>query len=188
MPRRLVLSTLIVAGALVGAAVPAHAQPAPMRDLAWTDQTSRAFGPRALAGRPVLLHFVYTGCSSTCPLQVRQLVQLRDSLPAPVRTQLRIVSVSVDPRQDTPAALQAFARAQGADQPGWHFLTGPGADALSDRLRALPTPRGLPAEHRTQLYLYDARGALVQRYAGVPVDVARLRDEITPLSTQKNSP
>jgi hypothetical protein len=39
-----------------------------------------------------------------------------------------------------------------------------------------------PEDHRTSIWLFDARGDLVQRYAGVPVDRARLAREITQLA------
>jgi protein SCO1/2 len=160
--------------------VVAWAQPAPMRGLAFVDHHGRPLDAAALRGRPVLLHFVYTTCSTTCPLQVRELAALRESLPESARARLRLVSMTVDPLQDTPASLAAFAQRQGADAPGWHFATGRPAQvhALLDRMQALSAKDPRPENHRTSLYLYDARGELVQRYAGVPVDRPRLAAEI----------
>lgn len=179
-PARVGPRLAMAAGLLLGASL-AAAQPVPMRGLSFTDQHGRPVGAAALRGRPVLLHFVFTTCSSVCPLQVRELVALRAGLPDDVRAQVRFVSVTVDPLQDTPRSLAAFARAQGADQPGWQFLTGQPArvHAFLDRMQALAPGDPPPDSHRTSLYLYDARGELLQRYAGVPVDRARLTDELT---------
>jgi protein SCO1/2 len=41
-----------------------------------------------------------------------------------------------------------------------------------------------PEDHRTSLYLFDASGALVQRFAGVPVDQPRLAAELNRLARQ----
>ncbi len=157
----------------------ALAQPAPLKDLKLTDHHARPLEAAGLRGRPTLLHFVYTTCSTSCPVQVRELGAVRQALPDDVRARVRFVSVTVDPLQDTPASLAAFAQRLGADQPGWHFVTGPGAFALADRLQVLTAQRPRAEDHRTSLYLYDARGALVQRYGGMPVDRARLTEEIT---------
>jgi protein SCO1 len=37
---------------------------------------------------------------------------------------LALVTITFDPKFDTPDALRAYAAAHGADVPGWHFLTG----------------------------------------------------------------
>lgn len=158
------------------------APPAFLNDLRLQDQSARPLEPASLEGRVLLLNFVFTGCSSACPLQTHELASLRRSLPAPVRARAEFLSVSVDPLNDTPAALAAFARRMGADQPGWRFATGAPAqvETLLDRMQVMDRrqPAPAPADHRTSLWLFDRHGALVQRFAGAPLDRARLADEI----------
>jgi protein SCO1 len=177
MVRLLLGVWLLVAPAVV------PAQPMALQDIVLTDTAGQPLGA-SLRGRPVLMHFVYTGCSSTCPTQVRELAQVHDALPPQVREQVRFVSVSLDPRQDTPAALRDFARRMDAVRPGWHFAAGTLAatDRLVRRLNLLGARNPRLEDHATGLYLHDATGRLVQRYAGVPVDRARLVAEITTLS------
>lgn len=167
---------LLAAGCASGAVL---AQPAPLKDLALVDQRAQPLGAAQLAGHPTLLHFVFTTCSSTCPLQVAELARVHQALPPDVREKVRFLSVTVDPLQDTPASLATFARRLDADRPGWHFATGRGAHTLAERLQVLDAQRPQAADHRTSLYLYDARGALMQRYSGQPIDRARLVAEIT---------
>jgi protein SCO1/2 len=131
------------------------------------------------------MNFVFAGCSSTCPLQVRELAELRLALPPDVARSVHFLSVSVDPMSDTPASLAAFARRMGADQPGWRFVTGAPVQVnlLVDRMHAMD-PRKKdpqPADHSTALYLFDESGNLMQRYRGVPVDQGRLAAELTQL-------
>lgn len=160
-------------------------QPASLRQVALRDQQAQALRAEALRGHVVLLHFVFTGCSATCPTQVRELASVLDALQPSAREAVRFVSVSLDPH-DTPAALAAFARRHDADRPGWHFASGRPADIdrLAARLQAFDASNAKPAlgDHRTSLFVYDTRGELVQRYAGVPVDRPRLQRELTQLA------
>jgi len=178
--------------ALLGAlffALTARAQPAVLDGIELRDQRGQAVDAPSLRGRPVLLNFVFSGCSSTCPLQVRELAALHSALPADVRGAVRFLSVTVDPVHDTPQSLAEFARRMGADLPGWRFATGapPQVEALTARMRAFDTRRGQPRpqDHRTSLYLFDAGGMLVQRFAGVPVDRIRVADELSRLVRQR---
>lgn len=177
----------------------ATAQPAAFQGLALQDHRLQALSARTLAGKPMLLSFVFAGCTTVCPGQLLALQQLREMLPPAVRAELQIVSVTVDPLSDTPQALGRFARARGLDLPGWRFVSGPPAQVhrLLDRMQvfapaggptpvataaqaALPSPD--PADHRTALYLFAADGQLIQRFRGSPIDLPRLQAEITALS------
>lgn len=177
--------------ALALAAAAAAAQPLPLRGLALTDHHQQPLRAAALAQRPVLLGFVFAGCSSTCPLQVKELAALHDALPAAARAQVRFVSVTVDPLGDTPQALAAFARRMGAERSGWAFATGaPNTVAtLLERMQTFPAGAGQPRleDHRTSLYLFAADGQLLQRFRGVPVDRPRLAAEITRLTTRSTT-
>ncbi len=165
----------------------ALAQPAPLKGLSLTDHRQQTVDAAALAGRPTLLHFVYTTCSTSCPLQVRELVQVHQALPDEVRARVRFLSVTVDPLQDTPATMAAFARRFEADRAGWLFATGEAKQVhtLVERMQALDARDPRPESHRTSLYLYDARGTLLKRYAGTPVDRPRLVAEITQVARMK---
>lgn len=121
----------------------AWAQPAALAGLRLVDHRQQALTAAQLAGRPVLLHFVFTGCSATCPLQVQQLRAVQAALAPAVRRQVQFVSVTVDPVADTPQALAAFARRQQADQPGWRFVTGAPDQvlAVADRMQVFARPQ-----------------------------------------------
>lgn len=170
-------------------ALTARAQPVVLSGVELRDQHGHAVDAPSLQGRPILLSFVFAGCSSTCPVQVHELAALHRALPDDVRGAVRFLSVTVDPIHDTPQALAEFARRMGADLPGWRFATGAPLQIetliarmqASDPRRSQPRPQG----HRTSLYLFDASGALVQRFGGVPVDRVRLTDELSHLVRQR---
>jgi protein SCO1/2 len=181
----LVLSMTVSWSATLGA------QPAPLLGLRLQDQSALLIAPEAFTKYLVLMNFVFTGCSSTCPLQVQELAELRRALPPDVARAVQFLSITVDPMSDTPAALLAFAQRMGADQAGWRFATGAPADIdrLIGRMRAID-PRKKdpqPSDHSTALYLFDESGVLVQRYGGVPVDRGRLAAELTQLARRHTS-
>jgi protein SCO1/2 len=179
------LAVLVCAALL---ALNAQAQPAVLQRVDLRDQRGVAVDAASLRGRPVLMNFVFTGCSATCPTQVHELAELHRALPGDVRAAVRFLSITVDPWHDTPQTLMQFAQRMGADLPGWRFATAapPQVEALLARMQAFDTRRGQPRpeDHRTSLYLFDAGGALVQRFGGVPVDRPRLADELSRLVRQ----
>jgi len=191
---RVFVAALVLLTACPGATAPARAGLVDevLAGLALRDQDDRPFAPAQLRGRAVLVSFIFTRCPSICPTQVEALAAVRRALPDDLRARVALLSVSVDPAHDTPAALRRFAEIHDALQPGWSFVTAPGTDVdlLTRRLGALdPRPgASLPDAHSTALYLFDADGRLVQRYAGAPVDRARLARELTDLDSRRRRP
>lgn len=154
----------------------------PLRDLALIDQEGKPLSSERLRGHATLVNFMFASCGSICPAQARALAQVRQALPAGVRAEVRFLSVSIDPENDTPAVLKGFAEANGAVLEGWWFASAPPDDtsALLQRLVG-PDPRAVPGAHPTDLYLVDRSGRLVQRYHGTPPDRDRLVREIQAL-------
>lgn len=147
----------------------------------WRDQDGRAFQFDRLRGRVVLVNFVFTACSTVCPLQTAALVDLRRRLAPGVAAATSFVSVSLDPLSDGPEVLRAYARARGADGVHWRWVAGApqATERLVERLRLR---RGSdPQTHRTALWLVDRQGRLVQRYEGQSPDPARLARELASL-------
>jgi protein SCO1/2 len=73
-------------------------------------------------GRPVALNFIYTSCTTICPLSSQVFEQFQDELGGeggPVH----LVSISIDPEQDTPARLRTYA-AQFHAARGWDHYSG----------------------------------------------------------------
>ncbi|WP_141668014.1 MULTISPECIES: SCO family protein [unclassified Burkholderia] len=73
-------------------------------------------------GRPVVLTFIYTTCTSICPVLSQTLSQFQHELGAD-RDKVHIVSISIDPENDTPARLREYAAKFGAG-PEWQHYTG----------------------------------------------------------------
>ena len=80
-------------------------------------------------GRTVLLNFIFTTCSSTCPLTSRTLEEFQTKLGADA-ARVHLVSISIDPEQDTPARLAEYARKFHAG-PEWQYYTGSVAASIA---------------------------------------------------------
>ena len=77
-----------------------------------------------LQGRTVLLNVIYTNCGDACPLITQQLNDVRRRLPEQFGKQVHFITLSSDPKRDSPKAMKQFAQKQSADVEGWTFLTG----------------------------------------------------------------
>src|SRR6202047_4723539 len=64
-------------------------------------------------GRPVVLNFIYTTCAGICPLASHIFSQLQYKLGAD-RDGVHLVSISIDPEEDTPARMREYAQRYGA--------------------------------------------------------------------------
>lgn len=81
-----------------------------------------AFDAALDSTRPVLLNFVFTTCTATCPPMSQVFAAAQERLGARAG-QWQMISVSIDPAQDTPARLSEYAGRFGAG-PQWTFYTG----------------------------------------------------------------
>ena len=80
-------------------------------------------------GRPVVLAFIYTSCTTVCPLTSATLSELQGKLGA-ARDSVHLMSISIDPEQDTPARLHEYAKKFGAG-PAWNHYTGTVASSVA---------------------------------------------------------
>ena len=114
--------------------------------------------------RPVFVNFIFTSCTSVCPLLTATLAKVQTEL-LNRKEAFRIVSISIDPEQDTPARLQAYAQRFRA-QPEWHFLTGDAANMLVV-LRAFDAYRGGKMDHAALSLMRLPRDGRWRRFEGL---------------------
>jgi len=93
-------------------------------DFTLTDQADRPVRLSSLRGHPVAITFVYTRCpdATACPMTMAKFAKLNAALSK--EKEGRLLAVTVDPENDTPAVLADFAKRIGADPERWKFLTG----------------------------------------------------------------
>jgi cytochrome oxidase Cu insertion factor (SCO1/SenC/PrrC family) len=131
-----------------------------------TDQDGATFRSETLRGRVWIASFLFTSCSQACPTLAAQLANVRTRL-APHGDRFHVVSVTVDPDNDTPARLREFAdRFGGSSQ--WTLLTGTPEDVRATTERAFFQPEARRTEieaapgydilHGTGVLLVDRDG------------------------------
>lgn len=77
-----------------------------------------------MAGRVVVINALFTTCQGVCPVTSTNLKKVQAWLGERLESEVRILSLTVDPEVDTPAKLGTYARGLGAKE-GWYFLTAP---------------------------------------------------------------
>lgn len=71
---------------------------------------------------PIMLNFIFTTCTTICPILSATFSQLQAELGSDAKKVL-LISVTIDPEQDTPERLKEYAGRFKAGA-GWQFLTG----------------------------------------------------------------
>jgi protein SCO1/2 len=129
-------------------------------DFHLTDQRGEPISLADLRGSTVLLFFGYTHCPDVCPLTLGKLQRaLQDAGAKPGGA--RVVMISVDPSNDTPAALASYLQPFGADFLG---ATGPASEvarvAAAYGVQADPTAGGAHNMHTAAIFGIDRDGRL----------------------------
>jgi len=130
-------------------------------------------------GKITLLSFVYTRCSDAwgCPLAYR----VFDAVGAAVegspalRSRVRLVTLSFDPRHDTPEVMRQYAGEQASRGIDWQFLTTrserslvPLLEGFGQDVRSGGTGRSdetSPLTHMLKVFLIDPRGVVREIYS-----------------------
>ncbi|MEK7865123.1 MAG: DUF420 domain-containing protein [Planctomycetota bacterium] len=146
------------------AALPAACQDAPdwppLPEFSLTERSGRTVTLGDLRGRPWVADFFFAGCQGPCPPLNRRMSELQAELPPEVR----LVSFTLDPANDTPAALVEYAKLYNADPERWLFLTGDRALIRSlvtegFRQSAVDDPKEVII-HSLRIVLVDAQGKI----------------------------
>jgi len=118
---KIIAATLIALGLLAGCKPTEPAQIyGRVPDFSLTERSKRTITQKEFAGQVWVADFIFTHCAGICPAMSDNMRKLQDRLPKEVR----LVSFSVDPQNDTPEVLTEYANRYHADPNRWLFLTG----------------------------------------------------------------
>ncbi len=132
------------------------------------DQDGRVvrFPADVVGDRIVVVDFVFTTCTTICPILSAKLTRLQERLGPRAGSEVRLVSFSIDPARDTPARLKAFG-AKFKAGPGWTWLTG-GVEDVERVLKGLGAYTANFAEHPPMMLVGDGRTGRFLRFNGFP--------------------
>ena len=138
-----------------------------------TNQNSQPFGSTQLVGKIWIADFIFTSCPGPCPMVSSRMSELQRPLE---KTDVHLVSFSVDPGKDTPEVLRGYADKLKAQPARWDFLTGSKSTiydlskngfklAVSDGSEEA----GVPV-HSTRMVLVDRHGEIRGYYEATAAD------------------
>lgn len=90
-------------------------------DFELINQNGKKISNKDMLGKVYLVEFFFSRCPTICPVMNKNMKFIQDEVNNP---EFGIISISIDPDNDTPEVLKNHARMVGATSPNWHFLTG----------------------------------------------------------------
>lgn len=138
---------------------------------ALVDQRGAAFTRDRLLGRRTAVTFIFTRCPvpEFCPLMVQRFLEVERALARDRdRDDVQLVAITLDPRNDSPAVLAAYATAKQVDQARWHLLTGSPDDigGLTKAFAVHVEKNGVLLDHTLATAVIDADGRVVEIWRG----------------------
>jgi protein SCO1 len=134
------------------------------------NQDGKNFGSADLRGKIWIADFIYTTCPGPCPMISNRMSELQKPLE---KTDVHLVSFTVDPAKDTPQVLQTYAERLEAEPGRWDFLTGPQSTIYNLSRNgfklAVGEEKGVPI-HSTRMILVDRHGAIRGYYDAAEAD------------------
>ena len=143
---------------------------APAPDFALRDPGGALVRLSDLRGQVVVIAFIYTSCTTVCPILGQQMatVQKQALRDKRLRGRVTLLSITVDPSRDSAAKLASYASALGANPTAWKFLRDspeamtPVLAAYREWTRAMPDG---DLDHPARVYLIDADGRVREIYS-----------------------
>ena len=133
-------------------------------DFTLTTQDNKPFRLSQLRGDVMLVSFIFTTCNGTCPATTLRMSQVAQALAG---EKVHLVSITLDPKRDTPAVLREYMRLYEVDPKRWTFLTGSSREidrVLSDWGMWVRQTAGGSLDHPSRVFLLDRRGRVREIY------------------------
>jgi protein SCO1 len=139
---------------------------------------SRHFATDLVQGKVVAINFIFTNC----PPLAATFGKLRKLLGDRAGKDVHLISISVDPANDTPARLKAWSQKFGPG-PGWTLVTGTRED-MTRLLKALGAYTASPNDHPPLVLMGNGRGQWTRAYGlAPPAKLVAAIDEMAALKT-----
>ena len=135
-----------------------------------TNQDGNNFGSVDLRGKIWIADFIYSTCPGPCPMISSRMSELQKPLE---KTDVHLVSFTVDPAKDTPEVLRTYAERLRAEPGRWDFLTGAQSTIYNLSRNgfklAIGEEKGVPI-HSTRMILVDRSGTIRGYYDAAEPD------------------
>jgi protein SCO1/2 len=142
-------------------------------DVPFETQSAESLHLSDMRGAPVIVAMFYGSCGHVCPMIIGTIRTIESRLSPTARERMQVLMISLDPEQDTPAALADLAQLHRVDGTRWRFARSASEDVRSIAAMLRIKYRKLPdgtINHSSPILLLDAEGGEVARSEklGVP--------------------
>ncbi|WP_410891030.1 SCO family protein [Neobacillus sp. 204] len=154
-------------------------------DFMLIDENGRSVTKQDLIGKTVVLTFTYVNCLDTnaCPILLSNFNNLQQDLKSKgsKTNNLLLVSVSLDPENDTPEAMKEHAKKMNFDLSYLKMLTGDKNQIqnLADTLGELFENNGVEVLHDNKTFIFNEDGLLTHEFNGSNIDRNELYQVVT---------
>lgn len=138
-------------------------------EYSFIDRSGRTVRLSDYRGKPLVVSMIFTHCPFVCATTTRSLSALKASQAAFGEDSFGVLTVGFDTENDTPEAMDDFAKRMGIDLSNWEFVSASPEtiDKLSKDLgfTFFPTDEG-GFDHITQTTFIDAQGKVYRQIYG----------------------
>lgn len=151
--------------------------------------------PSSFAGKMLVASYIYTHCPDICILTTSNMEELRKRIGN--NDDVVFLSVSIDPRRDSPEVLREYAAIRDINTRSWHFLTSNKitTDSLLERVgfyyrRSFMEHSDTGEEiyfidHSDFITLFDKHGRTRGTYEGTTLDIEDIVQDINAVAGEK---
>lgn len=136
------------------------------------DQNGKPATLETFRGHPFVLTFIFTRCPlpNFCPRMSQNFAELQKAIQDSSKafSSARLLSISFDPKFDTPAVLKQYAQRERADPAVWTFATGDPEEIqkLTEAFSVLVQPEAGGISHSLATALIDRAGKITKIWRG----------------------
>ncbi|HEX7045798.1 MAG TPA: SCO family protein [Burkholderiales bacterium] len=154
------------------------------RDAVFTTADGRRVRLSDFRGKPVVVSLIYTSCAHVCPATTRHLAKAVRAVRAALGDDsFTVLTIGFDSANDTPAAMERFARQQNARMAGWEFLSADRAtiEQVAADLGFLFVESAKGFDHMAQATVLRADGSVYRQIYGVNFEMPMLGEPLKEL-------
>jgi len=163
----------------------------PIGDYTLVGADGRAVRLAEYRGKPLIVSFIYTGCTQVCPTTTKFLDRAIDEAQRALGPDaFRVVTVGFNLPFDSPIAMHDFRKRQGIARPNWEFLAAdaPTIEGLARDTGFVWSPTASGFDHLTQATIIDGRGRVFQQVYGESFELPMFVGPLKELATGSPAP
>ena len=91
-------------------------------DSKWQNQDGQELQLKDLKGKNLVVVMIFTSCKTACPILVADMRKIASKIEPKKLKETTMLLISIDPENDTPEVLKAYAKEQKMEGEPWMFL------------------------------------------------------------------